>query len=461
VIAPLARALSSLDRPPRVLRPLLSAVLAVTGFAIVEAHRMPFGSTPDAIGARLFHRTGASLQLIALGLGALFATAAVSRVRRDGLLDHLHLAGATGPSLALSISLRSAAQAAALTALASPMLGLSLFYGGVPVAVLASALSSSLACAALGATVGVAVAASGDDRAAPLRSALAVLLLSLLGYRALGQLAAAVALAPLHASPRGTLWYIDLFADGRASAAMRRAGLLAPWWVALSTAPWLLYSAAPGLSPDGRSERPPWAAALLSTLLLTAPMAVAVHAVSRPLDRLSWLHAALLGWTALALPLLADELCLAVALLGTGLLALAGATGIPSARWLSDSATVSAAVAAAVLVFAALVSALSRRRSPRLVAALSVAALCVAPLVLRELAGSYGANASVDAIAGLSPLAAFELIARDAHAPTPSGWRESTRLGMANAGSLVTSLGSLALIARMYLISRRTTETVR
>jgi len=113
VIAPLARALASLDRPPRVLRPLLAAVLAVTGFAILEAHRMPSGSTPDAIGARLFHRTGASLQLIALGLGALFATAALSRVRRDGLLDHLHLAGATGPSLALSLSLRSAAQAAA------------------------------------------------------------------------------------------------------------------------------------------------------------------------------------------------------------------------------------------------------------------------------------------------------------------------------------------------------------
>lgn len=460
MIAPLARALSSLDRPPRVLRPLLASVLAVTGFAILEAHRMPHGSTPDAIGARLFHRTGGSLQLIALGLGALFATAAVSRVRRDGLLDHLHLAGATGPTLAVSLSLRSAAQASALTALASPMLGLGLFYG-VPFAVLASALSSSLACAALGAAVGVAVTSSGDDRGAPLRSALAVLLLSLIGYRALGQHAAAVALAPLHASPRGTLWYIDLLADGRASAAMRRAGLFAPWWVALSTAPWLLSSAAPGLSPDGRSTLPPRAAALLSALLLSAPMAIAVHSVSRPLDRLSWLHAALLGWTALSLPLLEDELCLPVALLGTGLLALAGATGIPSARWLSDAATVSASVTAAVLVFATLVSVLSRRRSPRLVAALSVAALCVAPLIIRELAGSYGAMPSADAIAGLSPLAAFELIARDAQAPTASAWRESTRVGMANAGSLVTSLGSLALVARMFLHARRRRETVR
>ena len=168
--AALARALSSLDRPPRVLHPLLAAVLAVTGFAILEAHRMPSGSTPDAIGARLFHRTGGSLQLIALSLGALFATAAVSRLRRDGLLDHLHLAGATGPSLALSLSLRSAAQSAALTALASPMLGLSLFYGGVPVAVLASALSSSLACAALGATVGVAVASSVETDKATITS---------------------------------------------------------------------------------------------------------------------------------------------------------------------------------------------------------------------------------------------------------------------------------------------------
>ncbi len=461
MIAPLARALAALDRPPGVLRPLLAVVMAVTGYAIVEAHRMPSWATPDALGARLFHRTGGALHLVALGLGILFATASVSRVRRDGLLDHLHLAGATGLSLALALTLRSAAQAAALTALASPMVGLSLLYGGVPVAVLASALSSALACAALGAIVGVAVASSGDDRSAPLRGALALLLLSLVGYRALGQGAAATALSPLHASPRGTLWFIDLLADGRASTAMRRAGLLAPWWTVLATAPWLLSSAAPGLSPDREPVRRPWVSALLSTLLITAPMAVAVHAVSRPLDRLAWLHAALLGWTALALALLDDELSLSIALLGTGLLALSGATGIPSAAWLSDSATVSAAVSASVLVFAALVSSLARRRSPRLVAVLSVAALCVAPRVVRELAGSYGASSAADAFAGLSPLSAFALIARDAQSPAGAAWREPTRAAMATAGTLVTSLGSLGLVVAMYLRSKRLREIVR
>lgn len=460
MIAPLARALSSLDRPPGVLRPLLAAVTAVTGYAIIEAHRMPSWATPDAIGARLLHRTGGALHLLALGLGVLFATASVTRVRRDGLLDHLHLAGATGAPLALALALRSAAYAAALTALASPMVGLSLLYG-VPVAVLLSALSSALACAALGATVGVAVASSGDDRSATLRASVALLLLSLVGYRALGQDAASVALAPLRASPRGTLWFIDLLADGRASTAMRRAGLFAPWWTALATAPWLLTSAAPGLSPLHEPVRRPQIAALLSTLLITAPMAVAVHAVSRPLDRLAWLHAALLGWTALALALLDDELSLAVALLGTGLLALSGATGIPSAAWLSDSATVSAAVSASVLVFAALVASLARGRSPRLVAALSVVALCVGPRVVRELAGSYGASPAADAFAGLSPLAAFELIARDAQSPAAAGWREPTRAAMATAGTLVTGLGSLALVVSMYLKTRRAREIVR
>jgi hypothetical protein len=460
VIAPLARALAALDRPPGVLRPLLAVVVAVTGFAILEAHRMPAWATPDALGARLFHRTGGALHLLALGLGILFATASVSRVRRDGLLDHLHLAGATGLSLALALTLRSAAQAAALTALASPMIGVSLLYG-VPVAVLASALSSALACAALGAIVGVAVASSGDDRSAPLRGALALLLLSLVGYRTLGQDAAAIALSPLRASPRGTLWFIDLLADGRASTAMRRSGLLAPWWTVLATAPWLLSCAAPGLSPLRESVRRPWVAALLSTVLITAPMAVAVHAVSRPLDRLAWLHAALLGWTALALALLDDELSLAIALLGTGLLALSGATGLPSAAWLSDSATVSASVSACVLVFAALISSLARRRSPRLVAALSVAALCVAPRVVRELAGSHGASAAADAFAGLSPLAAFELIARDAQSPGGAAWREPTRAAMATAGTLVTSLGSLGLVVTMYLRSKRFREIVR
>lgn len=460
MIVPLARALAALDRPPGVLRPLLAVVTAVTGYAIVEAHRMPAWATPDAIGARLFHRTGGALHLVALGLGVLFATASVSRVRRDGLLDHLHLAGATGASLSLALALRSAAHAAALTALASPMVGVSLLYG-VPVAVLASALASALACAALGATVGVVVASSGDDRSAPLRGALALLLLSLVGYRALGQDAAAIALAPLHASPRGTLWFIDLLADGRASTAMRRVGLLAPWWTVLATAPWLLASAAPGLSPDREPVRRPWAFALLSTLLITAPMAVAVHAVSRPLDRLAWLHAALLGWTALALALLDDELSLAVALLGTGLLALSGATGLPSAAWLSDSATVSASVSASVLVFASLLTSLARRRSPRLVAALSVVALCVAPRVVRELAGSHGASADADAFAGLSPLAAFELIARDAQSPGGAAWREPTRAAMATAGTLVTSLGSLGLVASMYLRSKRSREIVR
>ncbi len=438
-VARLLRALDALDRPPRVLGALSVTVVAITGVAAVEVQRMPAWARPDALGDRLFHRTFGALHLVALALGALFASATIARLRREGWLDHLLLAGAAGADIALAVALRAAAHAAALTALASPMVTLSFFYRPLPASLLASALASTLACASLGALVGVA-------SASPRRAALAVTLLGAAGNHALGHSAADVVLSPRHIAPHGTLWWIALLTDGRASTALRRVGVFAPWWVVGASTPWLLDVAARRLVP----ARPSWRVALFAGSLLAVPMALAVHAVTRPLDRLACLHAALVAWTSLALTALDDELCLLVALGGAALLGCVGATGLDAARWLPDSAIASVAVAASVLLVASTLRRLSPRRGA-LVALGAVVAWCAVPPMIRELLGPDGAWATP-----LSPLGALELIAHEARVPGALGWREAAHHTMRNVYGYGTLLVTLA-----WFGARRAREVVR
>ncbi len=438
MIARLLRALDALDRPPRALGALSATVLAVAGAAAVEAQRMPAWATPDAIGDRLFHRTFGALHLGALALGALFSSATVARLRREGWLDHLLLAGATSADVALAVACRALRHAALFIALASPMVALTFFYRHVPASVLVSAAASTLACAALGALVGAAAAS-------PRRAALAAALLGAVGYRWLGRSAADVVLSPLHVAPHGTLWWISLLADGRVPTALRRIGAFAPSWVVVASAPWLLDVAARRLVP----ARPTWRVALFTAPLLAVPLGLAVHAASRPLDRVACLHAALVAWTALALTALDDELCLLVALGGTVLLGVAGAAGL-DARWLPDSAIASATVAASVLLVASTLRRLSPRRGA-VATLVVVVAWCALPPMIRELLGPDGAAATA-----LSPLGALELVAREARAPGAAGWRDAAHHTMRS----VYGFGGL-LLAVAWFGARRAREIVR
>lgn len=441
MIARVLRALDAIDRPPRATAAASALAVAVTGFAVVELHRMPSWSRPDALGDRLFHRTFGALHLAALALGALLASAAMARLRRGGWLDHLLLAGASSRDVAVAVALRAAALAAAYAALMSPAVGVTLFYRELPPALVASAVASTAACAALGALVGVSAAS-------PRRTALVVLLLAAVGYRALGQSAADLVLPPLRAFAHGTLWWLSLLADGRAPTALRRASSLAPWWVVLAASPWLLDVAARRLVPG----RPSWRVALASTAALTLPVAVALRAVTSPLDRLSCLQAALVAWTALVLAALEDELSLLVALGGVCLLGVAGFGGAP---WSADSAVASAAVAACVvLVAATLRCALPRRGA--LVGGVVVVAWCLVPTVVRELLGPEASPSTAGTLAAVSPLSALELIARDARAPGAHGWRDAGR------GALAGIYGFGAIFVTVaWLVARRLRGVVR
>jgi hypothetical protein len=109
-------------------------------------------------------------------------------------------------------------------------------------------------------------------------------------------------------------------------------------------------------------------------------------------------------------------------------------------------------------VLAALAATLAPR-ARRVAAVAAAVALYAAPPIVRELAGPTSAGAV--AFAGLSPFAAFDLIARDARGPSGAAWRESTRAGLTAAHALFAGLGAAAVIASAALKYKRSRGVVR